>query len=56
MPHEGYVDSVTNDRPGFHSNVLVIKLTERVSRAIEASDVSSIPPVVENYGRDNARN
>jgi len=47
MPHEGYVDPITNDGPGFHSDVLVIKLTEHVTRAIEASDVSSTPPIAE---------
>ena len=36
MLHEGYVDPITNDRPGFHSNVPVSELTERVTRAIEA--------------------
>ena len=48
MPHEGYVDPVTNDGPGFHSNMPVSELTERVTRAIEASDVSSTPPT--GYG------
>ena len=47
MPHEGYVDPVTNDGPGFHSNVPVSELTECVTRAIEASGVSSAPLVVE---------
>ena len=47
MPHKGYADSVTNDGPGFHSNMPVSKLTERVTRAIEASDVSSTPLVAE---------
>ena len=47
MPHEGYTDPITNDGPGFHSNVPVSELTERVTRAIEASDVSSAPPVAE---------
>ena len=47
MSHEGYADPVTNDGPRFHSNVPVSELTERVTRAIEASDVSSAPPVVE---------
>ena len=47
MPHEGYADPVTNDGSGFRSNAPVIELTERVTRAIEASDVSSAPPVVE---------
>ena len=46
MPHEGYADSVTNDRPGFRSNVPVSELTERVTRAIEVSDVSLAPLVV----------
>ena len=45
MPHEAYDDPITNDGPGFHSNVPVSELTERVTRAIEASDVSSTPPV-----------
>ena len=41
MPHEGYADPVTNDELEFHSNVPVSELTERITRAIEASDVSS---------------
>ena len=45
MPHEGYADP--NDGPRFCSNAPVSELTERVTRAIEASDVSSAPPVVE---------
>ena len=45
MPHEGYADPVTNDGPRFHSNTPVSELTERVTRAIEASDVSSAPLV-----------
>ena len=40
-----------NDRPGFHSDMPVSGLTERVARAIEASDVSSTPPVVETTDR-----
>ena len=47
MSHEGYADPVTNDGPRFHSNTPVSELTERVTRAIEASDVSSAPPVAE---------
>ena len=35
-----------NDGHGFHSNIPVSELTERVARAIEASDVSSPPLVV----------
>ena len=56
MPHEGYADCVTNDGPGFHSNMPDSELTERVTRAIEASDVSLAPPVVRNHGRGNAQN
>ena len=56
MPHEGYANPVTNDRPEFHSNVPVSELTERVTRAIEASDVSSAPMVARNHGRGNAQN
>ena len=47
MPHEGYADPMTNDIPGFHSNVPVSELAEHVTRAIEASDVSSGLLVVE---------
>ena len=51
MPHEGYADPITNDGPGFHSDIPVRELTERVTRAMEASDVSSAPPVAETeYG------
>ena len=41
MPHEGYADPVTNDGPKFRSNVPVSELTERVTRSIEASNVTS---------------
>ena len=51
MPHEGYADPVMNDGPRFHSNIPVSELTKRVTRAIEASDVSSTPPVVETRDR-----
>ena len=47
MPHEGYAEPVMNDGPRFHSNVPVSELTERDTRAIEASVVSSTPLVVE---------
>ena len=47
MPHEGYADPIMNDGPRFHSNMNVSKLTERVTQAIEASDVSSTPLVAE---------
>jgi hypothetical protein len=51
MPHEGYADLVMNDGPRFHSDIPVSELTKRVTRAIEASDVSSTPPVVETTDR-----
>ena len=47
MPHEGYADPVTNDGPGFHSDMPISKLTECDTRVNEASDVSSTPPVAE---------
>ena len=50
MPHEGYANPIMNDGPRLHSNVPVSELTERVTRAIEASDVSSAPLVVRNRG------
>ena len=56
MPREGYADPVMNDGPRLHSNVPVSELTERVTRAIEASDISSAPLVVRNCGRGNAQN
>ena len=33
MSQEGYVDPITNNRPGFHSIIPVSDLTERVTRA-----------------------
>jgi len=47
MPHEGFVDPVTSDGTRFRLNMPVSELTERATRAIEASDVNSIRPVVE---------
>ena len=47
MPHEGYANPVMNDGPRFHSDMPVSELTERVTRAIEASDISSTPLVAE---------
>ena len=46
MPHEGFANPVTSDRTGFHSNMPISELTERITRAIEASDVVSTPSVV----------
>ena len=56
MSHEGYADPVINDRPRFHLNVPISVLIERVTRAIEASDVSSAPLVARNHRRGNAQN
>ena len=41
MPHEGYADPVTNDRPRFYLDMPISELTEHDTRAIEASDISS---------------
>ena len=55
MSQEGYADPVMNDGPGLHSNVAISELTERVTRAIEASDVSSAPPIVKNHAWGNTQ-
>ena len=47
MPHEGLADPVANDESRFHSNMPISELTECVTRAIEASDISSTPLVAE---------
>ena len=47
MPHEGYADPIMNNEPRFHSDMPVSELTKRVTQAIEASDVSSTPPIAE---------
>jgi len=39
--------SSVDDEPGFHSNMPISELIERDSQAIEASVVSSTPPVAE---------
>ena len=51
MTQEGYVDPVTNNEPGFHSDMPVSELTERDTRAIEASVVSLAPPITETEDR-----
>ena len=51
MPHEGHNDPVMNDGPRFHSDMPVSELTERVTRAIEASHISSAPPIAETADR-----
>ena len=45
MPYEGYANPIMNDGPGFHSDMPVSELTERDTRAIEASVVYSAPPI-----------
>ena len=47
MPPEGFADPVIGDETRFCPNVPVSELTERVTRAIEASDANSTPPVAE---------
>ena len=47
MPHEGHANLVTNDRPRFHSDMPISKLTKRDTRANEVSDISSNPSVAE---------
>ena len=47
MPHKGYANPITNDGPGFHLDIPVSELTEHDTRAIEASVISSAPPVAE---------
>ena len=51
MPHEGYANPVTKNGPGFHLDMPISVLTERDTRAIEASDVSSTPLVAETADR-----
>ena len=45
MPPEGFADPVMSDGTRFCSNIPVSELIKRVTRAIEASDVTSTPPV-----------
>ena len=47
MPHEGHAEPITNDGTGFHLDMPISKLVERNTRAIEASVISSTPPVAE---------
>ena len=51
MPPEGFADPIMSDGTGFHSNIPVSELIKHVTRAIEASDITSIPPVAKNHGR-----
>ena len=45
MPPEGFADPVMSDETGFRLNILVSELIKHVTRAIEASDVASTPPI-----------
>ena len=45
MPPEGFADPVMTDGTGFHSNISISELIKRVTRAVEAGDVASTPPV-----------
>ena len=46
MPPEGFANLVMSDGTGFCSNIPVNELIKSVTRAVEASDVASTPPVV----------
>ena len=47
MPHAGFANPITNDGPGFHSNMLDSELTERDTRSIKASVISLAPSIAE---------
>ena len=47
MPYEGFVDPIISDGTRFRLNMPVSELTEHVTRATEASNVNSTPPVAE---------
>ena len=46
MPPEGFANPVTSDGTRFRSNIPISELIKRITRAIEASDVASTPPIV----------
>ena len=45
MPPEVFADPITSDGTRFYSNIPVSELIRRVTRAIEAGDIASTPPV-----------
>ena len=45
MPPEGFANPVTSDGTRFDLNIPIYELIKHVTRAIEASDVTSTPPV-----------
>ena len=51
MPQEDYADPITNDGPGFYSDMPVSELPKCDTRAIEASVISSAPPIVKTVDR-----
>ena len=55
-PPEGFADPVTSNGIGFRSNIPVNKLIKHVTRAIEASDVASTPPVAETTDGRQSQN
>ena len=46
MPPKDFANPVASDGTRFHLNIPVSELIKHVTRAIEASDVASTPPVV----------
>ena len=48
---EGFADPITSDGTGFHLNIPISELIKHVTRAVEASDVASTPPVAETMDR-----
>ena len=56
MPHEGYVDPVTNDGSIFHSNITVNKLTEARHSSHRGKWRQLNPSGCENHGWGDAGN
>ena len=50
MPAEGFADPITSNGTKFPLNTPVSKLIEHDTRAIEASVISSAPPIAETKG------
>ena len=47
MPSEGFANPIMSDGTGFHLNIPISELIKHVTRAVEASDAASTPPVAE---------
>ena len=56
MSQEGYADPITNDGPGFHSNMPVRELTERVAQEHQGKQCSFSPFGGGNRRQGNAWN